>query len=521
MPNFIPYDYNQDVMLVINFQDQLQPGTFEHAINYLVENHLDLSIYFSAYKNNDNGRPAYDPAILLKIILFAYSKGMTSSREIEWCCRYNIIFKALSCDTVPHYTTIASFVSSHTQSVESIFEQILLTCEEQGLLGHELFAIDGCKMSSDASKEWSGTIKELEQKRDKIKRLIKHHIDEDKKLSKNEPLEEARIKRAKQAAETLTAAHNKIEKFLKTAEPRIGKGKQKKEVKSNITDRESAKMTTSKGTIQGYNGVTSVDKKHQIIIDAQAFGEGQEQHTLQPVLETIKERYKRLGFSEDLYKEDNIITADTGFANEANMEYLKENNINGYIPDNQFRSRDPKFTNQKTKYGKRNSHSKKKTKAVIPASEFRFNPTDKTCICPAGELMQLKKEGNDQRGIHKIFFEGRLTKCRHCSLKDQCMRNPSSAETRTGNGRQVSFILGSKRKPNYTDWMKERVDSDKGKLIYSHRMSVVEPVFGNIGSNKGLSRFSLRGKKKVQCQWKLYCIVHNIEKLKNYGSIAA
>ena len=104
--------------------------------------------------------------------------------------------------------------------------------------------------------------------------------------------------------------------------------------------------------------------------------------------------------------------------------------------------------------------------------------------------------------------------------------------------------------PNYTDWMKHRVDSDKGKLIYSHRMSVVDrllllhnlhfrhgpgqpldfqshllpggqPVFGNIGTNKRLNRFSLRGKKKVQGQWQLYCLIQNIEKLKNYGKLVA
>jgi len=196
MPNFIPYDYRQSTMIVINFEDQLQAGTFEHAINYLVENKLDLSIYFSAYNNEEGGRPAYNPGILLKIILFSYSKGITSSREIEWCCTNNIIFKALSCDTVPHFTTIASFVSSHTTAIESIFEQILLTCDEQGLLGHELFAIDGCKMSSDASKEWSGTMEELKQKRVKIKKLLRHHIDEDKRLAKNEPLETERIHRA-------------------------------------------------------------------------------------------------------------------------------------------------------------------------------------------------------------------------------------------------------------------------------------------------------------------------------------
>jgi len=81
------------------------------------------------------------------------------------------------------------------------------------------------------------------------------------------------------------------------------------------------------------------------------------------------------------------------------------------------------------------------------------------------------------------------------------MHNPDAANTRKGRGRQVSFIVQrSQRAPNYTDWMKQRVDSNKGKQIYSHRMSVVEPVFGNIGTNKGLNRFSLRGKKKVQGQ---------------------
>ena len=100
------------------------------------------------------------------------------------------------------------------------------------------------------------------------------------------------------------------------------------------------------------------------------------------------------------------------------------------------------------------------------------------------------------------------------------MRNPSSAKKVNGTGRQVSFIIESKRQPTYTDWMKERIDSDKGKAIYSHRMSVIDPVFGNL-SNKGLTKFSLRGKEKVQCQLKRFCIIHDIEKIKNYGSIAA
>ena len=101
------------------------------------------------------------------------------------------------------------------------------------------------------------------------------------------------------------------------------------------------------------------------------------------------------------------------------------------------------------------------------------------------------------------------------------MRNPQSADETNGRGRQVSFQMQHNRKPTYTDWMKHRVDSEKGKRIYSHRMSVVEPVFGNICANKGLTRFSLRGLKKVNAQWKLFCLVQNIEKLANYGRLVA
>ena len=201
MPRFKHYNYDQDAMVVINYQEQLQPGTFEHAVHYLIEHKLDLSVFHPKYRNQDTGRLAYDPAILLKIILFAYSKGITSSREMQWCCETNIIFKALSCDTVPHFTTLAKFVSSHAEEIEELFEQILLVCHEQGLLGNELFAIDGCKMPSNAAKEWSGTFKELGEKRDKLRRLIRHHLKEH--YEKGEAQTEAELDRDIRRAKTI------------------------------------------------------------------------------------------------------------------------------------------------------------------------------------------------------------------------------------------------------------------------------------------------------------------------------
>ena len=518
MPNFKKYNYNQDTMIVINFEQQLQPNTFEYTLHYLIDNHIDLSAFYDKYTNDEGGRTAYDPAILLKIILFAYSKGITSSRDIQWQCQNNIIFKALSCDTEPHFTSIAQFVSGYPDAIESIFEQVLLVCDEQGLLGNQLFAIDGCKMPSNASKEHSGTFKELAQKQKKIHKRIRQCLREHQKLDGRRPQERDRKKRLAQEADALEKHFVKIDQFLKTHEPRIGVGKRNKEVKSNITDNESAKMHTSKGTIQGYNGVATVDKKHQIIIDAQTFDASQEQHVLQPVLESVKDRYHRLGLSDDILQEQVIITADTGFSSAANDDYLQKNKVNAYIPDNQFRSRDSKFKTQKAKHGKRHQDKVVGVKEVIPASEFRFNFKKKTCRCPEGNDMWLKHEYSQGPGRLQLHFEGKLTDCRHCLRKHECMRNPSSADTREGHDRQVSKTFSTHT--NATDWMKKRVDSQKGKTIYAHRMSVVEPVFGNMESNKRLNRFSLRGKKKVEGQWQLYCLVHNIEKLMNYGAVA-
>ena len=517
MPNFKPHNYDQSAMVVINFEEQLALDPFALTLHHLIDNHIDLSVFYEKYNNESGGRAAYNPSILLKIILFAYSKGVQSSRDIQWQCEHNILFKALSCDSVPHWTSIANFISAYPDAIESVFEQVLLVCDQQGLLGHELLAIDGCKMSSNAAKEHSGTLAELSHKREKIRQRIQHCMKEHKQLDKRKPGERERKERLAKQLASLDRHFEKIDQFLKTAAPRRGQGKRCKEVKSNITDNESAKMTTSKGTIQGYNGIAAVDKKHQVIVEAQAFGEGQEHHTLQPVLASLKARYRCTGISEDVYASGIVVTADTGYANEDNHAYVKEAGINAYIPDNQFRSRDPKFKDQKEKHGKRHQDKVKGIKAVIPASEFTFDANTKTCTCPAGKAMRLRQETTHSPGRAKLFFEGRLSDCRDCALKHECMRNPESADTRKGNGRQVSFTVSTGR--SATEWMMHRVDSALGKYYYSHRMSVVEPVFANIGTNKGLDRFTLRGKKKVQGQWRLYCLVHNIEKLMRYGTV--
>ena len=161
MARFKTYDYRQRVLLPVSLGDQLMPGTLEFAIHTLVEKRLDMSIFECKYRNDETGRAAYDPKVLLKVVLLAYSRGLISSRKIEQACRENVVFMALACGQQPDHSTIAAFVSSMKDEILPLFRDVLLVCEEMNLLGGTMFALDGCKLPANASKEWSGTLGEL------------------------------------------------------------------------------------------------------------------------------------------------------------------------------------------------------------------------------------------------------------------------------------------------------------------------------------------------------------------------
>ena len=169
MARFKTYDYSQLVFLPVSLADQLMPGTLEFAIHTLVEHRLDMSVFDGKYRNDEMGRAAYDPKILLKLVLLAYSRGLISSRKIEQACRENVVFMALACTQHPdHGDPSPPLVSSMKDEILPLFRDVLLVCEEMNLLGGTMFALDGCKLPSNASKEWSGTVAELRKKKAKI-----------------------------------------------------------------------------------------------------------------------------------------------------------------------------------------------------------------------------------------------------------------------------------------------------------------------------------------------------------------
>lgn len=118
--------------LPVVLESQLVAGSFEHALDVLIDSEIDLSRLAARFCNDATGAPAYDPAVMLKIVLLAYSRGIVSSRAIERLCRENVLFMAISGDSAPRFTTIAAFVRELGEAVSPIFTQVLLACAPAG-----------------------------------------------------------------------------------------------------------------------------------------------------------------------------------------------------------------------------------------------------------------------------------------------------------------------------------------------------------------------------------------------------
>jgi transposase len=499
MAKFKRYDYSQKVLIPVSLEEQLVPGSLEFAIHTLIETRMDMSVFEGKYKNDQTGRSAYDPKILLKVVLLGYSRGLISSRQIERACCENVTFMALSGNQRPDHSTIATFVSSMKDQILPMFCDILLVCEQENLLGGTFFALDGVKLPANASKESSGRISELIKKKDKIqqkvKGLLKDQIDADKDDDDDFRPPSTRQRQIdklkKQAA--------RIEKWLKNNNAKISSNG--RELKSNLTDNDSALMLTSGGTIQGYNGQALVDDKHQIIVHGEAFGSGQDAKHLEPMVDGAKANMQKIGQHADYFK-GKILTADTNYHNQSNLKKCHDEQLDAYIPDLKFRNRDSRFATRPR------NKPKKGKKFVL--EDFKHNKAADHYICPNGKILKrnVKKHIRD----HNIYrrYMADENDCSRCSLTHRCFYRKNTKR------RSLDVPIGA-ASTNYSKAMQNKVDSDKGRKIYPLRFAIVEPVFANIKTQKRLNRFTLRGKVKVNIQWMLYCMVHNIEKIMNFA----
>jgi hypothetical protein len=272
-------------------------------------------------------------------------------------------------------------------------------------------------------------------------------------------------------------------------------------------------MVTEHGVVQGYNANAAVDDKHQVVVYAEAFGRGSDSAHIEPMLGGAKKNLMRVGKDADVLK-GKVVTADSSYHTKKNLQVCEKEQVDAYIPDVKFRKRDPRFANAerfRKPIDRKKLKGKKKPKRWFGVEDFTLDEKKGKLICPAGKELYLKNKNFECNGYKAVVYHGKKTECRVCELRAKCLRKG------TTQARQV-YLFYESPKETLTARMRRKIDTIKGRKLYSMRLGIVEPVFANIRARKRLDRFLLRGKRKACTQWRLFCMVHNIGKLLRFGS---
>jgi hypothetical protein len=272
-------------------------------------------------------------------------------------------------------------------------------------------------------------------------------------------------------------------------------GNSGQEITSNATDNESAMIHSSNGYIQGYIGLAVADAKEQVIVSAKAVGSANEGAHFSDMLKDALANVEKAGVKKEAEKKP-VIMADSNYYSEGNLRAGQELGVEAIIADGNYKSR----------LGKKES-------GTYRAEDFTYNAEDDNYVCPAGKKLERAKV-REISGREGKLYKADAGDCRACPLKEKCSKSKKD-ERKSGrslfvteNNSPGGLMYEHLKKLNTVEWQ------DK----YAYRIQIIEPVFANISCCKGLNRFSLRGQEKVNGQWLLYCMVHNLSKcLKKYN----
>ena len=347
---FRDWDVDQAWLLPPSLHDFVPAGHMAHVVRDMVRETLDLSAIFDVYVEA-RGQPPYHPAMMVALLLYAYSRGVYSSRRIAKGCEERLDFMAVSGLQRPDFRTISDFRKRHLGALSGLFGQVLALCREAGLvkLGH--VALDGTKVKANASKHKAMSYGRMVKAEAELGAEIAAWLE---RADAADAAEDAahgealrgdempawvadkqrrlvRIKEAKAALEAKAAAEAKAKakaspkaKARKPASrtPEVAAPKPPDKAQRNFTDPESRILKTKNGYIQGYNAQAAADAGHQVIVAHGLAGSGSDQDQLAPMIEAIEAAAGRL---------PDELSADAGYCSEKNLKTLEGRAIRGYL----------------------------------------------------------------------------------------------------------------------------------------------------------------------------------------------
>ena len=506
---FKDYNQNQTILLPYSFDDLIPEKHPVRVIDQVVDS-LNIQPLLKAYSKE--GNPGYHPKMLLKVMLYGYMTNIYSSRKIELALRENINFMWLSSMTIVDHNTINRFRSDKLKdSFKEIFKQVVLMLANEGLITLKNIYTDGTKIEAQAGRYtfvWGNSIKTNKSKMlTQLEELWSYaqSIDNDdepnpepnqfKEISKEVIQKTVAQIDAKLSGndKASSKAKAKLRYIKNNFVANLEKYEQQEAILGNRnsyskTDTEATFMRMKEDHMQNgqlkpaYN--TQISTENQIIVHYTTHQNPTDTKTLKPHLADFEQTY-----GEEIFNELETITADAGYGSEENYDALEDKGITAYIKYNTFEKEQDK-----------NYQKKHKT---FSKENLYYNQEEDYYVCPIGQKMHKthQSQKNTEAGYEQNLSHYQAQNCQGCPLRSQCFKAK-------GN-RSIERNHNLERHKQKT---RELLLSEIGIQKRKQRSADVEPVFAQLKHNNGFRRFTLKGIKKVDLEFGLMAIAHNLRK---------
>jgi transposase len=466
MSKFKYYQSDPEFLLPLRIGDLIPQDDLSWVILEVVDR---LDINKIADKYSDSGATGFHPQMLLKLIFYGIATGNRSSRKIARLAIKDLGGMMLSGGKAVSWRTIARFIQNNQDEVHDLFVQVLDICVSLGMVSFGHLSIDGTKINASASKSKTTTVKKLNQKQEQLNLEIAEALEEIKTndltetekygsgTSDNLPKEiQQKQHRIKKIEQVLTELGNRAKKEGR---------KLKDDDQYNYTDQESRLMHTSKnGYQQCFNHQIAVDSQERVIT---AYNTSNDSSDINQLAPTLEESTANTG------KNHEKLTADAGYFSGENLE-LTQGNIDAYIcPERNV-----------GKYHK---------------LKFKYDEKLDLYICPQGRELIYHQNKLKGKGKKVRLYWGDCSGCPH---KSDCTDSKSGKRT----------IERDKYDPLRTQ-MRDKMQTDNAKEIFSHRKELPEPVFGQIKQQQQFRQHNYRGLDKTSNEFGLACLAFNIKRI--------
>lgn len=473
-----PIEYDQSLLFPSNVFDLLPTHHECYIFNDLFPQ-LDTSVLEKEYSHK--GQNAYHPKLIVSILIYAYSRGVFSSREIEKRCNEDLSFMYIAQMNCPNFRVLSDFRKDNSTFFHDCFKQTvkLALMLDLASLGH--ISLDGSKFQASSSKHKAMSYRRLKEQEQRLTQEIEVLIAQASRCDKEED-QTYKDKNGYELREDLKFKEDRLIQ-IKAAKEALEKRENELNPGKTIEDKKQISFADHDARIMGkngnfdyqYNPQISVDADNQIIVGQHISQNANDKKELAPALESIEEVTGRL---------PDKLSMDNGYMSGDNLQTVQTKAVDTYIATD--------------KSEKKNKIPLGGCDRKLVKSDFTYNLEENSFACPGEQTLIMISE--TLNGLRK--YQGDCQVCMDCSYKDRCCKSTKGA---------ARTITTDNKEPLRQE-MNNKMEEEDSKEIYKERKVIVEPVFGQI-KNTGFRGFSVRGKEKVAGEFSLVCATHNIKKM--------